>query len=174
MREVGSATRQLIMEILHELKITAGPVMEFGNTEAIKQAVIHGGGVAWLPSVSISNELHSGALVQLASDQLMIRRPLSVIRRSSSPDSPADEAFIKNAHAARPHVQLPAGGGKRGKHVCCLIIDRGRPVIELGGLSSNTVHWSGSLQSDTPQCCLPGARALVATLGTANKINIIL
>jgi DNA-binding transcriptional LysR family regulator len=95
MREIGSATRQLITDILHELKITKGPVMEFGNTEALKQAAIHGGGVAWLPSVSISSELHSGALVQLASDQLMIRRPLSVIRRRSSPDSPADEAFMR-------------------------------------------------------------------------------
>ena len=69
--------------------------MEFGNTEALKQAAIHGGGVAWLPSVSISNELSNGTLVRLASELLMIHRPLSVIRRSSSPDSPADEAFIK-------------------------------------------------------------------------------
>lgn len=131
MREVGSATRQLIMEILHELKISTGPVMEFGNTEAIKQAVIHGGGVAWLPSVSISNELHSGALVQLASDQLMIRRPLSVIRRSSSPDSPADEAFIKmlmQQDRMSSYLRVVA------REANTSVIDR-RPIIELGELS---------------------------------------
>lgn len=107
MREIGSATRQLIMDILHELNIAKGPVLEFGNTEAVKQAAIHGGGVAWLPSVSISNELNSGTLVQLASDQLIIRRPFSVIRRFGSIDSPADEAFIRmlmqeQASAHRP------------------------------------------------------------------------
>jgi DNA-binding transcriptional LysR family regulator len=94
MREIGSATRQLIMDIFRELKIATGPIMEFGNIEAIKQAAIHGGGVAWLPSVSISNEISNGTLIQLASEQLMIRRPLSVIRRYGATDSPADAAFM--------------------------------------------------------------------------------
>jgi LysR family transcriptional regulator, low CO2-responsive transcriptional regulator len=95
MREMGSGTRELIVDILHDLKITTGPVMEFGNTEAIKQAAVHGGGIAWLPALSIGAELENGVLVPLSSDQLTIRRPLSVIRRTSAPGSPADEAFMR-------------------------------------------------------------------------------
>jgi DNA-binding transcriptional LysR family regulator len=95
MREMGSGTRELIMDTLHDLKIAEGPVMEFGNSEAIKQAAIHGVGIAWLPAVSIDAELENGALVALPSDQLTIRRPLSVIRRTSAPGSPADEAFMR-------------------------------------------------------------------------------
>jgi DNA-binding transcriptional LysR family regulator len=95
MRELGSGTRELITDILHGLKIVEGPVMEFGNTEAIKQAVIHDAGIAWLPALSIRTELENGALVPLASDQLTIRRSLNVIRRDSSPGSPANDAFIR-------------------------------------------------------------------------------
>jgi DNA-binding transcriptional LysR family regulator len=95
MRELGSGTRELITDILHGLKIVEGPVMEFGNTEAIKQAVIHDAGIAWLPALSIRTELENGALVPLASDQLAIRRSLNVIRRDSSPGSPANDAFIR-------------------------------------------------------------------------------
>ena len=95
MRELGSGTRELITDILHGLKIAEGPVMEFGNTEAIKQAVIHDAGIAWLPALSIRTELENGALVPLASDQLTIRRSLNVIRRASSPGSPANDAFIR-------------------------------------------------------------------------------
>jgi LysR family transcriptional regulator, low CO2-responsive transcriptional regulator len=95
MRELGSGTRELITDILRGLKIAEGPVMEFGNTEAIKQAVIHDAGIAWLPALSIRTELENGALVPLASDQLTIRRSLNVIRRASSPGSPANDAFIR-------------------------------------------------------------------------------
>lgn len=95
MREIGSGTRELIVDILDDLKIAEGPVIEFGNTEAIKQAAIHGGGVAWLPSLSIRTELENGILVPLASDQLIIRRSLNVIRRATAPGSPADEAFMR-------------------------------------------------------------------------------
>lgn len=95
MREIGSGTRELIFDILRGLKIDEGPIMEFGNTEAIKQAAIHGGGIAWLPAMSIDTELEKSILVPLASSQLTIRRSLSVIRRSSAPDSPTDEAFMR-------------------------------------------------------------------------------
>jgi DNA-binding transcriptional LysR family regulator len=95
MREIGSGTRELIADILDDLKIAEGPVIEFGNTEAIKQAAIHGGGIAWLPALSISAELENGVLVPLASEQLIIRRSLNVIRRATTPGSPADEAFMR-------------------------------------------------------------------------------
>jgi DNA-binding transcriptional LysR family regulator len=51
MREPGSDTRELIERTLHRQGIRPGSVVEFGNTEAIKQAAIHGGGIAFLPRI---------------------------------------------------------------------------------------------------------------------------
>lgn len=95
MREAGSGTRELVDGIFAHLAIREGPVMEFGNTEAIKQAAIHGGGIAWLPALSIETEFDSGALVPLRSRKLTIRRPLSVIRRAGAVPSPAEDAFTR-------------------------------------------------------------------------------
>lgn len=95
MRESGSGTRELIDGLFRQFGISAGPVMEFGNTEAIKQAALHDGGVAWLPSISIGAELANGSLVALRSPQLTIRRPLSVIRRAGAPASPAETLFMR-------------------------------------------------------------------------------
>jgi DNA-binding transcriptional LysR family regulator len=95
MRESGSGTRELIDGILRQFGISAGPVMEFGNTEAIRQAALHDGGVAWLPALSIGAELDSGKLVALRSPQLTIRRPLSVIRRAGASACPAETLFMR-------------------------------------------------------------------------------
>lgn len=95
MREAGSGTRELIDDVLRRLGVIPGPVMEFGNTEAIKQAAVHGGGVAWLPALSIHAELAAGALVALRSPRLAIRRPLSVIRREGALPSPAESLFMR-------------------------------------------------------------------------------
>jgi DNA-binding transcriptional LysR family regulator len=108
MREVGSGTRDLIVDVLRDLQIITGQVMEFGNNEAIKQAAIHGGGIAWLPTLSIGAELKAGVLVPLASDQLRIRRSLSVIRRNSAAGSPADEAFMRLLTQQKERIQVEA------------------------------------------------------------------
>lgn len=94
MRESGSGTRELIAAILDDLGVRMGPVMEFGNTEAIKQAAIHGGGIAWLPAVSITDELANDVLIPLPSPRLTIRRPLTIVRRAAAPDGPAERALL--------------------------------------------------------------------------------
>lgn len=142
-REIGSATGQLILDIFHKLKIAQGPVMEFSNTEAIKQAAIHGGGIAWLPSVSITNELNNGTLVQLASEQLVVRRPISIIRRYGSADNPADEAFMKmlmqQEHPVTEIMSRSVTGPHRMNVICH---EETRPtdpgIFSVGGLESRT------------------------------------
>jgi DNA-binding transcriptional LysR family regulator len=103
MREPGSGTRELIATHLRRHGIRPGNVVEFGNTEAIKQAALHGGGIAWLPRVCMPRELAAGELVRLAVKSLAIRRPLSVIRRPDGYTAPAAEAFLKllDVHSAR-------------------------------------------------------------------------
>jgi DNA-binding transcriptional LysR family regulator len=94
MREPGSGTRELIETTLHEQGIRPGSVVEFGNTEAIKQAAIHGGGIAFLPRICMPRELDSGDLVLLPAKHLTIHRPLSVIRRPGGYTGPIAAAFL--------------------------------------------------------------------------------
>lgn len=95
MREPGSGTRELVETRLQRHGVRPGYIVEFGSTEAIKQAAIHGGGVAWLPRVCMPRELAAGELVRLPVKPLIIRRPLSVIRRSDGYTAPATEAFLE-------------------------------------------------------------------------------
>lgn len=100
MREHGSGTRELITDMLKANGIRQGSVMEFGNTEALKQAVMYGGGIAWLPRISIGRELSEGALAVLPIAHLMIQRPLSVIRRANAHLNPTSEAFLQALRAS--------------------------------------------------------------------------
>jgi LysR family transcriptional regulator, low CO2-responsive transcriptional regulator len=99
MREKGSGTRELITETLDANEVQPGSIMEFGNTEALKRAAIHGGGIAWLPRISVTDELDDGRLHVLPIKRLTIQRPLSVIRRANAHPGPAADAFLKSLRA---------------------------------------------------------------------------
>jgi DNA-binding transcriptional LysR family regulator len=94
MREPGSGTRELIEACLQRHGIRPGGIVEFGSTEAIKQAAIHGGGIAWLPRVCMPRELADGELIRLPAKSLAIHRPLSIIRRPDRYTAPAAQAFM--------------------------------------------------------------------------------
>lgn len=95
MREKGSGTRELVAGTLDANGVQPGNVMEFGNTEALKQAAMHGGGIAWLPRISMVNELDAGTLRVLPIKRLTIQRPLSIVRRLNAHVDPTSEAFLK-------------------------------------------------------------------------------
>jgi DNA-binding transcriptional LysR family regulator len=93
-REPGSGTRELIADTLRRHGIVQGEGMEFGNTEALKRAAVHGGGIAWLPRISMVNELREGALRELPLRKLRIVRPLMVLSREGAPVEPPAEVFL--------------------------------------------------------------------------------
>ncbi len=95
MREPGSGTRELIGELLQQRDVRTGNIVEFGNTEALKQAAIHGGGIAWLPSISVVRDLQDGSLVRLPVRALGLQRPLSILHREGAYQVPAVEAFLQ-------------------------------------------------------------------------------
>ena len=99
-REPGSGTRELIAATLRRCHIVEGPTMEFGSTEALKRAAVHGGGIAWLPRISMVNELREGSLRELPLRQLRIVRPLMALRRKDAPLEPVAEAFLQLLRAA--------------------------------------------------------------------------
>ena len=95
MRETGSGTRELVEGCLRQHGIHLGDIVELGSSEAIKQAAVHGGGIAWLPLVCMLRELASRELVRLPVKSCDIRRPLSVIRRSNGYIAPPARAFLE-------------------------------------------------------------------------------
>jgi DNA-binding transcriptional LysR family regulator len=95
MREPGSGTRELVEGCLRQHGILPGDIVELGSTEAIKQAAVHGGGIAWLPIMCMRRELADRELVRLAVKSCEIRRPLSIILRSSGHIAPPARAFLE-------------------------------------------------------------------------------
>ncbi|MGN8197515.1 LysR family transcriptional regulator [Salinisphaera sp. RV14] len=100
LREPGSGTRELIESRIATTPMAGASVMEFSNTEALKQAAIHGGGVAWLPRIAIVDELARGVLVVFGSDALQITRELRLVTRRGAYLPPAARAFITAAMSA--------------------------------------------------------------------------
>ncbi len=73
-REVGSGTRLALDRLLEERGLQAEPYMELGSSEAIKQAVVAGLGIAVLSLHSLRLEQAAGKLVVLDVEGFPIRR----------------------------------------------------------------------------------------------------
>ena len=94
-REEGSATRQVTERSLQRAGARLGRTMELGHTEAIKQAVIAGLGVAFVSVHAVQGELSSGRLHALRLRGLPIRRHFHVIRHEARALSASARAFIE-------------------------------------------------------------------------------
>lgn len=82
LRERGSATR-VISDIELDKLPQAKVVMELGQIEAIKQAVIAGLGIAFLPQVAVTHAASSRRLAVLDTPFLNLSRQLSIIYHRS-------------------------------------------------------------------------------------------
>lgn len=104
MRERGSGTRELIEDLLRRRGAVSERIMEFSNTEALKQAALHEGGVAWLPRISMTNELARGSLYMLPMKTLRLTRALKMVQRDGAYLSPVARAFYERLQAVAPKV----------------------------------------------------------------------
>jgi DNA-binding transcriptional LysR family regulator len=95
LREHGSATRALSEQALMKLPPPAS-VLELSQTEAIKQAVQAGLGLAFLPEVAIGDALAAARLTVLATPFLDLRRQLAVLLRRGRYRGAALEAFLES------------------------------------------------------------------------------
>ncbi len=99
-RERGSGTRDVIEAALAALGVALEPVMALGSTEAIKNVVAGGAGVAVVSRLAVERELAAGQLVAIEVRDLSIRRALHMVRLGGKRESPAVEAFIRMLRAA--------------------------------------------------------------------------
>jgi DNA-binding transcriptional LysR family regulator len=98
LREQGSATRALAERALSRLPPAAG-VLELGQSEAIKQAVIAGLGIACLPEVAIGDARDAGKLSVLRTPFLDLRRRLALVLHRERYRGPMLEAFLDRVMA---------------------------------------------------------------------------
>lgn len=96
LREPGSATRSLSERALATLPPPRG-VLELSQTEAIKQAVVAGLGIACLPDVAIRDAVAAGQLVVLDTPYLDLRRTLSLLVHRKRYRGAALAAFLRMA-----------------------------------------------------------------------------
>lgn len=94
LREPGSATRSLSEQALAKLP-SPGSVLELSQTEAIKQAVAAGLGIACLPEVAIRDAIAAGRLVALETPFLDLRRELSLLLHRRKYRGALLDAFLR-------------------------------------------------------------------------------
>ena len=94
-REEGSATRQVTERALELAGARSGPTMELGHTEAIKQAVMAGLGVAFLSTLAIRVEVETGRLFALRLRGHRVRRHFHVIHNEARTLGASARAFVK-------------------------------------------------------------------------------
>jgi DNA-binding transcriptional LysR family regulator len=93
LRERGSATRALSERALAELP-EGSIVLELDQSEAIKQAVIAGLGIACLPEVAVGDAVRAGRIAVLPTPFLDLRRMLSVLLHRQRYRGAVLEAFL--------------------------------------------------------------------------------
>ena len=100
-REEGSATRQVTERALQRAGGHIKASMELGHTEAIKQAVIAGLGIAFVSIHAIRGELAVGRLRAIRLKGLRIQRHFHIIHNEARTLSTSARAFIELLKTAR-------------------------------------------------------------------------
>lgn len=96
LREPGSATRTTSERVLAQLP-PGETVLELDQTEAIKQAVIAGLGIACLPAVAVTDAVAAGRLKALKTPFLDLRRTLSLLLHRQKYRGVLLDAFLREA-----------------------------------------------------------------------------
>lgn len=104
LRESGSATREHTERALSMLP-PGETVLELDQSEAIKQAVIAGLGLALLPAVAVADAHAAGRLAVLCTPFLQLNRPLSLVLHRRRYRSALLQAFlhsVNGSHRVKP------------------------------------------------------------------------
>src|SRR5437667_2681238 len=106
-RESGSATRQVMERALQHAGITVTRTMELDHTEAIKQSVMAGLGVAFVSTYAVAGEVRARQLAALRVRGLRIRRHFHVIHGERRELSASARAFLTlfERSAVRPTLR---------------------------------------------------------------------
>jgi DNA-binding transcriptional LysR family regulator len=96
---VSSPYREKVLQLFESHKTPLHMDLELPTLQAIKQFVAMGNGVAFLPEISVENEIARGELVRIPVRELQLKRKLRLIYRKDANLSHAARAFLKVAEA---------------------------------------------------------------------------
>ena len=112
-REPGSGSREIVTRALADHGIEPRRTLEIGSTEAIKQAVAAGLGIAIVSGSAVGDQVAQGLLKTVGIRGLTIRRQLWQLKIPGRLDAPAAlafEALLQDAGA----LQHPESGAEHG------------------------------------------------------------
>ncbi len=87
--------RQEIDKELRNVGVTMRVVVELDNLDSVKHAAIVNSGVAFLPALTVQNELTAGSLKVIECEGLELTRPLGIIQRRDVSMSRAARSFLE-------------------------------------------------------------------------------
>ncbi len=96
---VASPYRDKVIQAFKKHKTPLHMDLELPTLQAIKSFIALGNGVAFLPEISVKNELARGELVHIPVRELSLQRKLRLIYRKSASLSHAARAFLKVAQS---------------------------------------------------------------------------
>ncbi len=101
---VSSPYREKVIQAFNKYKTPLHMGVELPTLQAIKRFVAMGNGVAFLPEISVEDEIVRGELVRIPVQELRVHRKLRLIYRKSAALSHAGRAFLKIAESVA-HTQ---------------------------------------------------------------------
>lgn len=96
---VSSPYREKVIQAFNKYKTPLHMGVELPTLQAIKRFVAMGNGVAFLPEISVEDEIARGELVRIPVEELRVHRKLRLIYRKSAALSHAGRAFLKIAES---------------------------------------------------------------------------
>jgi DNA-binding transcriptional LysR family regulator len=96
---VSSPYREKVIQVFKRYKTPLHMDLELPTLQAMKSFVATGNGVAFLPEISVKDELARGELVHISVRELSLHRNLRLVHRKSASLSHAARAFLKVAQA---------------------------------------------------------------------------
>src|SRR5437763_2911708 len=96
---VNSPYREKVIQAFKKHKTPLHMGVELPTLQAIKRFVAMGSGVAFLPEISVEDEIARGELVRISVQELKVHRELRLIHRRSGSLSHAGRAFLKIAES---------------------------------------------------------------------------
>ena len=96
---VSSPYREKVIQAFRKYKTPLHMGVELPTLQAIKRYVAMGNGVAFLPEISVEDEIARGDLVRIPVQELNVQRKLRLIYRRSAALSHAGRAFLKIAES---------------------------------------------------------------------------
>ena len=94
-REATSGTQALVDRALERAGISMSAATVLGSTEALKEAVLAGLGLAWLPRIAVTRELIAGDLAIVPVPAVDLHRTLSIVAPHDRTLSIAEQAFLR-------------------------------------------------------------------------------